>query len=346
MRAANSSTLTDGTVTNNVTVEGTGISFDCGPGQSVLDAAETAGWAMPYSCRRGFCHSCIGTVIAGSVRGGPGTRLAPDEALLCQVTADGPVRIRPRRIVPAGPVTRRSLTARVYRTRRPAHDVVVLELRFPIGRRIPFRAGQHLHVRLPGGKTRQYSMANPPRDNDMVELHVRIHPDGAFSGHIAPNLQPGDLLEIEMPHGDATVEPGAEPLLLLATGTGFAPIRSMIMDQHVRRAPRPTTVYWGGRRQPDLYHLDELLRWSAALPWLAVRPVLSRPPPGWEGMTGHVQDVAAQHHPDLSRHVVYACGSPAMVRSARALLTGTAGLPATAFVAEAFVSEPEAPATD
>lgn len=326
------------TATHPITVTGTDIGFDCAPDQTVLDAAEAAGWTIPYSCRRGVCRSCLGVVTAGTVRDRRGGPWGPgDDVLFCQTVPDGPVDIRPHRITRSGPPRRRTLTARVYRVRRPAPRVVVLELRFPIGRRIPFRPGQHLEVRLPGGGSRPYSMANSPRDNDTAELHVRIEPGGLFSDRTARHLRPGDRLTVESPFGDTTVEPGEEPLVLLATGTGFAPVRSVLLDQVTRRAARPTTLYWGGRDESDLYLLDTVLRWSRALPWLDVRPVLSRPGPTWRGATGHVQDVAAARHPDLSGHTVYACGNPAMTRDAREVLTGAAGLAGERFLADAFV---------
>src|SRR5690606_627254 len=199
---------------HHVAVEETDIAFDCVPGRTLLDAAEAAGWSLPYSCRRGVCNSCLGTITSGTVRDQrTGRENGPrEDALLCQVVPDGPVRIRPRRITRSGPPRRRRLTARVYRVRHPAPHVVVLELRYPIGRRIPFRAGQYLEVRLPGAESRPYSFANPPRDNDMAELHVRIEPGGRFSDRTARHLRPGDLVTIEAPYGDAALEPGAEPL--------------------------------------------------------------------------------------------------------------------------------------
>ncbi|RTL61558.1 MAG: 2Fe-2S iron-sulfur cluster binding domain-containing protein [Pseudonocardiaceae bacterium] len=326
------------TTAHPITVAGTDIGFESAPGQTVLEAAETAGWAIPYSCRRGVCHSCVGDVTAGAVRDRRGGPIGPgDDVLFCQSVPDGPVEIRPHRITRAGPPRRRTLTTRVYRVRRPGPGVIIVELRFPIGRRVPFRPGQHLEVRLPGDESRAYSMANPPRDNDMAELHVRIEPGGLFSDRTARHLRPGDHLTVESPFGDATLQPGDGPLVLLATGTGFAPVRSVLLDQVVRRATRPTTVYWGGRDESDLYLLDDLRRWSQALPWLDVRPVLSRPGRAWRGATGHVQDVAAARQPDLSAHTVYACGNPAMIREARQLLTSATGLPRECFVADAFI---------
>ena len=322
-----------------ITVTGTDIEFACAPDQTVLEAAESAGWSIPYSCRRGVCTSCTGTLSGGTVRNRHGreTRGPTRDVLLCQAVPDGPVTVAPRRIVAAGPPSRRTLTTKVHHVHRPAPRVTVLQLRFPIGRRIPFRAGQYLEVHLPDGGTRPYSLANPPRDNDVAELHVRTEPGGRFSDRVAPSLAPGDRLTVEAPFGDTTVEPDGGPLLLLATGTGFAPARSLLLDQAIRRADRPVTLYWGARAESDLYLLAALSDWARRRPWLTVRPVLSRPGRNWWGATGRVHDVAAAENPDLSGHTVHACGNPAMVADARDLLTTRNGLSGDRFLADAFV---------
>jgi NAD(P)H-flavin reductase/ferredoxin len=324
---------------NTVSVAGTDTTFRCRDGQTIVEAAEEAGLAIPYSCRRGACSSCAGELTAGTVRlpHDPPVQGPRDNVLLCQAVPDGPVEIRPRRLGRTAPPARRTLTTKVYRVHHPAPRVTVLQLRFPIGRRAPFRPGQYLEVHLPDGSTRPYSLANAPNANDSAELHVRTEPGGRFSEQIASALRPGDLLTVETPFGDTTVDTGDEPLLLLATGTGFAPVRSILLDHAARRSVRPVHLYWGARRADDLYALAALRTWAARHPWLTVRPVLSRPDAGWDGATGHVQDVALAAHPDLSDHTVYACGSPAMTDAARDLLTGRAGLPAARFLSDAFV---------
>ncbi|MGH3172184.1 MAG: 2Fe-2S iron-sulfur cluster-binding protein, partial [Trebonia sp.] len=221
-----------------ITVAGTDVTFGCAPGRSVLDAAEDAGWALPYSCRKGVCDSCAGTLLDGQaeVRGATVTGPA-DRVLLCQARPRGPVTIRPRRITSSGPPLRKKLTATVHRVRRPAARVTLLELRFPIGRRAPFRAGQYLNVLLPDRGTRPYSLANSPEHNDAAELHVRTEPGGRFSERIAAGLRRGDTLEVETPFGEVFAPDVAgdgdgessRPLILLATGTGFAPMKSIVL---------------------------------------------------------------------------------------------------------------------
>lgn len=322
-----------------ITVADSGISFECPPESTILEAAEEAGWTIPYSCRKGVCSTCLGRVEHGevAVRRQGTVRGPADDVLLCQAVPRCAVEIRPSRIVAGGPPPRRKLSTKVYRVSRPASRVVLVELRFPIGRRAPFSAGQFLNVYLPDGDTRPYSMANAPRDNDMAELHVRVEPGGKFSERVAAALMPGDLVTVEVPFGETTLPQDAEPLVLLATGTGFAPVKSIVLDQIARRGTRPMQLYWGGRTEEDLYLLKTARRWAQQLAWFSVTPVVSRPAIGWSGRTGWVQDVALADHPDLSGHVVYACGSEAMVTTARNTLTAKAGLRDDRFHADAFV---------
>ncbi|WP_326564920.1 2Fe-2S iron-sulfur cluster-binding protein [Amycolatopsis rhabdoformis] len=331
-----------------ITVADTDVEIPCEDGQTVLEAAENAGWAIPYSCRKGVCTSCTGALVAGSVQlRGRGELTGPAEGvLLCRAEPRGPVVVRPRRIERSEPPRRKKLTTVVHRIRRPAPRVTVLDLRFPIGRRAPFRAGQFLEVQLPGDEPRPYSLANPPHHNDSVQLHVRTEPGGRFSEHLVGALQPGDTLDVETPFGEFVLDDGDGPVLLLATGTGFAPIQSIVLDLIARRRTRPVHLYWGGRTEEDLY-LAELPRsWAARHPWFSYTPVLSRPGKGWSGGTGHVQHAALAEYPELTGHRTYACGSEAMTTDAHDLLTRRGGLPTASFLADSFVAatEPRIPA--
>jgi len=326
-----------------IRVAGTEIEFACAPGQTVLEAAESAGWSIPYSCRKGVCTSCAGGLRAGeaAVRG-RGTVTGPAaDILLCRAEPLGPVEIEPRRITAAQPPVRKTLTTVVYRVRRPAPRVTLLDLRFPIGRRAPFRAGQFLNVHLPGGDTRPYSLANSPRHNDAAELHVRTEPGGTFSERIVGSLRPGDTLTVETPFGEFVLDDDDRPVVLLATGTGFAPIQSIVRDQIACRRRRPMHLYWGGRTEDELYLCGLARHWAERYDWFRFTPVLSRPPAGWRGVTGWVQHAALADHPDLSAHTVYACGSEAMTTAAQETLTREGALPGDRFHADAFVPAAE-----
>jgi CDP-4-dehydro-6-deoxyglucose reductase/3-phenylpropionate/trans-cinnamate dioxygenase ferredoxin reductase subunit len=320
------------------------ISFPCAPGETLLDAAHRAGLDIPYSCRKGVCLTCRAAVLdgmldtlAGPVLATPG---APAEALLCQARPRSDLVVAPRRVArPLALFQPREVEARVFRRQRVAPGVVRLELRHPIGQRVAFRAGQSLEVLLPDGARRSYSMANAPSEADGVELHVRMHPGGAFSDRLLRGLVPGDVLRLVLPFGE--VAPNAEtekPLLLLATGTGFAPIASILREAARRRWRRPLALYRGGRVEEDLYLRDVVSRCGRRLPGFRNVEVLSRPGAGWPGRTGHVQQAVAAEWPDMTSVEVYAAGSPAMVAGARALLAERCGLPEDAFFSHAFVA--------
>jgi NAD(P)H-flavin reductase/ferredoxin len=320
------------------------MSFPCAAGETLLDAAHRAGFDIPYSCRKGVCMTCQGGLLSGAVgtssgrhAAGPGT---PTEILFCQARPIADVVIAPRRVArPLALFQPREVQARVFRLATVAPSVVRLELRHPIGQRIAFRAGQSLEVVLPDGARRSYSMANPPGDADGVELHVRVHPGGAFSERLLGGLAPGDSLRLVLPFGE--VAPNAEtqkPLLLLATGTGFAPVASILREAARRRWTRPLALYRGARAEADLYLREIAARCARWLPGFRSVEVLSRPGAGWQGRTGHVQQVAAEEWRDMTGVEVYAAGSPAMVGGARGMLAARCGLPSESFFSDAFVA--------
>jgi NAD(P)H-flavin reductase/ferredoxin len=320
------------------------IAFPCARGETLLDAAHRAGLDIPYSCRKGVCLTCKGAVLTGTVEapGGPvvATAGAVAEALFCQARPRSDLVVAPRRVArPLALFHPREVETRIFRRQAIAPGVVRLELRHPIGQRVAFRAGQSLEVVLPDGTRRSYSMANSPGEADGVELHIRVHPGGAFSDRLLRGLAPGAPLRLVLPFGE--VAPNAntdKPLLLLATGTGFAPIASILREAVRRRWRRRLALYRGGRVEEDLYLRDLVARCGRRLPGFRTVEVLSRPAAGWAGRSGHVQHAAAEAWPDMRGVEVYAAGSPAMVAGARMLLAERCGLPADAFFSDAFVA--------
>jgi NAD(P)H-flavin reductase len=227
--------------------------------------------------------------------------------------------------------------------------VFTLMLRFPAGIRARFKAGQYLRVRMPDGDTRNFSMANAPRESDGVQLHIRRIPGGQFSEGVLASLQKGDKLRVEIPFGEFYLRTGTEkPIICLATGTGCAPIKSIIEDLIVRGNSRRVSLYWGARRRQDLYLASLPEKWMKRAPWLTFTPVLSEPDADWRGATGLVHEAVLRDIPDLSGWQVYACGNPVMIRSAERDFASLAGLPDGQFFADPFVASgnPEAPANE
>jgi NAD(P)H-flavin reductase/ferredoxin len=333
-------------MTFTVRVAKSEITFPCEPREFVLDAAERAGYSMPSSCRKGVCRTCEAGLTAGEVeQRGLGRRTPKDGAsLMCRAQPRSDLTIRPRRFERIDIFRRKTITTKIFRLARPTPDVTILTLRFPIGLRAPFKAGQYLQVVMDDGDRRNFSMANAARDNDGAELHIRHVPDGKFSMKVLSKLSIGDPLQIEAPYGQFYLRASVRPIVLLASGTGFAPIKSIIETSvHVGHS-RPMHLYWGARRREDLYLAELPARWAQRLPWFSFTPVLSEPPPSWTGRTGLVHNVVREDFKDLSGTEVYACGNPLMVTAAQREFAASHGLPDEQFFADAFVeSGPSAP---
>ncbi|MGD9599312.1 MAG: FAD-binding oxidoreductase [Steroidobacteraceae bacterium] len=296
------------------------------PGETILEAGLRAGLALPYECRNGGCQVCVCTVMQGEVDHGmyqpdalTDAMRANGKALMCCATALGDVAIEVdvESIDPGGmaPVLQRN--ARIEQMRLLSDDVMEIRLSLPGGERIDFGAGQYLNIVLEDGERRAYSFANAPHDNEFIELQVKLIPGGRFSPRVFTSLEVGDTLAIEGPFGRFTLRPGERPILLVATSTGFAPIKSIVEDALRRGVRRPMRLYWGVRFRGDLYQLDLCERWEREHPDFRFIPVLSRPEDsGWTGRTGHVDTAILEDFPNLQGYEVYVCGSVQLVRGA------------------------------
>jgi NAD(P)H-flavin reductase len=330
-------------MTFNISVADGEYRFPCEQNESVLDAAQRAGLEIPFSCRKGVCGTCKGQVVSGEVRAFAGDALGPAEraeglALFCNARPRSDLVIKPRSIAKADPFARKTTTARVFRLQRLADDVMLVHLRFPAGIRVRFKAGQHLNLILDNGERRDFSMANPPRESDGAQLHIRHVPGGAFTGYVFEKLSRGDRLRVEIPFGDFTLRDSAKPILFVAGSTGFAPIASIIQDMAIKGIDREMTLYWGARQKSGLY--SELpAKWAARNPRFRYVPVLSDvPSPGIRHNLVH--RAVLEDHPSLERFQAYVCGVPVMTQAAQREFLA-AGLPESEFFADAFVTRAE-----
>ena len=315
--------------------------FECGPEERILDAALAAGYWLPHSCRAGNCNSCHLSLLAGEVRHdatpadgqpvGEGECRTCQAYALCNLTLDAPkVPAEPgQRVVTSG--------AKVVDVQRPSHDVVTIKLQLPASAGFAFKAGQYASVLMKDGAKRSYSMANAPNDEGVIEWHVRRVEGGRFSTHAYDKLKVGAMLRVEGPYGDFVLQPGDAPVVLLASGTGYAPIASLLKTHGLELARRKAVLYWGGRNRADLYAVDSVESWEAEYPGISLIPVLSEADPEWNGRTGFVHSAVLADLPNLSSHEVYACGNPLMIDAARASFSAEASLPPERFFADAFV---------
>jgi NAD(P)H-flavin reductase/ferredoxin len=326
-------------MTFTVRVAGSETAFPCEPREFVLDAAERAGYSMPSSCRKGACNTCEAGLLDGEVeQRGRGRRTARDgTALMCRAQPRTDLTIHPKRFERIDIFRRKLVTARIFRIAKPAEDVTILNLRFPIGLRAPFKAGQYLQVVMADGDRRNFSMANAARHNDGAELHIRHVTDGKFSIRTLSKLSVGDSVQVEAPYGDFYLRASARTAILLASGTGFAPIKSMIETAIDADNRRPMHLYWGARKRADIYLADLPAKWQR-LPWFSFTPVLSDPDASWRGRTGLVHNAVREDHADLTNADVYACGNPLMVSASQEAFVRHHGLTVPHFFADAFVA--------
>ena len=258
--------------------------------------------------------------------------------LLCQAQACSDLTIAVRDIEKRNPDATKSIKAKVHKLTQAAPDVTIVHLRFPAGTKVRFKAGQYLHARLEDGTVRHYSMANPPQQNDGVELHIRHVAGGRFTAHLAGEMQVGHYLDVTLPFGDFTVRDATEkPMILLASGTGFAPVKAIVEDAIKRKTTRSMTLYWGARKATDVYLADLPAKWAQKYPWFTFVPVLSEGDAVPGHRTGFVHQAVMDDHASLAGHEVYACGSPAMIQAARQAFVDERGLPRDAFFCDAFV---------
>jgi CDP-4-dehydro-6-deoxyglucose reductase len=235
-------------VSFHVVLQPSGHAFDVPQGSTVLSAGLDAGLKLPYSCRVGTCRTCRGKVISGDVEYTGASSVNLDEvarqkgyALLCRAAplSDLVVEVSELNLHAAQP---KLMPARVKRIEKPVPSVAILHLRLPMNAKFMFAAGQFIDIELPEGKTRSYSIANPPSDDGVidVELHVRQMPGGLFSEKVLSTLKEGAMLRLRAPLGTFYLREDSEkPIILLASGTGFAPIRSIILYAQSKGLQRP-----------------------------------------------------------------------------------------------------------
>ena len=328
-----------------VKIADTDVAFECATGQSILEAALAAGIELPYSCRKGVCGNCVGAIASGEIVGIDGAAVrndacSDDQVLYCMCAATSNVVLRPTSWKRFDPSARKSFTARVYRNQLAAPDVSILQLRLPAGQRAKFQAGQYLQVLLDDGSTRSFSMANPPQESDGLTLHIRHIAGGGFSARVA-RLVPGDTLRVELPFGNVMLADDARPLLFVAGGTGFAPVKSLLDDMAKRRVQRSLSLIWGARTADGLYLRGAVDRWRKQWPDFRFVPALSDSPQDSIGdiFLGRVDEALTANFSELQNHSIYCCGSPLMVAAVREAAIA-AGASPTDFHADVFVPGP------
>ncbi len=331
---------------HQVRLEPSGHTFSVAAGETILESALRQNIGLPYGCRNGACGACKGLLRAGELEFGdyqeralhPAERAA-GKALTCCTRPLTDIVFEVRELAGAKDLAIRTLPCRVERVERPAEDVAVLHLKLPTGERLQFLAGQYIDILMKNGKRRSFSLANAPHDDSFLELHVRNTPGGAFSHYVFDEMKERAILRFEGPLGTFYLrEDSDKPMIFVAGGTGFAPIKAQIEHAFHHGVDRQMVLYWGVRSLKDLYMRDLPAQWRAGHDNFSFVPVLSDPleADAWQGRVGLVHQAVLDDFRDLSGYQVYACGAAGMTDIAKKTFVEERALPEDEFYCDAF----------
>ena len=336
-------------MTFKAVIQPSGHSFPIEAHETILEAAIKHGYTLPYSCRDGVCGTCKGKVVTGQVDYGKfqESTLTDAEkttgmALFCCARPLSDLVLECREVNAVKDIPVKTLPCRVQKMELPAPDVMVLSLKLPANERLQFLAGQYIDILLKDQKPRSFSLANAPHDDEFLQLHIRNIVGGEFTQYVFETLKERDILRFKGPLGTFFLrEETSKPILFVASGTGFAPIKSIIEHALHIGLKRTMHFYWGGRQLADLYMLDKAIDWEKR--GIKFTPVLSDPfpPDAWQGRTGFVHQAVLDDYGDLSGHEVYVCGAPIVVEAAQRDFTTQGKLPNDAIFSDAFTFVPK-----
>jgi CDP-4-dehydro-6-deoxyglucose reductase len=330
---------------HQITIKPSDHSFPCEEDTTILQAAMAADLMLPYGCRNGACGTCKGLILAGDVDYGEhqASTLTDDEkrrglALFCCARPLTDVVIEVKEVRRVGDIEIKRMPCRVESIDKPAPDVAIVKLKLPANERLQFLAGQYIDFLLKDGRRRSFSLATPPHDDALLELHIRHVPGGAFTDQLFTQFKGREILRFEGPLGAFYLrEESDKPIIFVAGGTGFAPIKAIIEHALHHRHQREMVLYWGARARRDLYMPHLPGEWQRDHPNFTFIPVLSDPAAddAWPGRTGLVHQAVLDDFRDLSGYQVYACGAPGMIDAARTTFRER-GLPIDEFHADSF----------
>lgn len=305
-----------------VSVQPSGHEFSVDEGETVLDAALRQNIGLPYGCRSGNCGSCAGELLQGEAiypEAEPGFECADENCcVFCQAVPRSDLTIKVREVENAAEIQTRTLPCRVVRIDHLAHDVIRLFLKLPDNQRMQFLAGQYLEFILADGRHRAFSIANAPHDDEFIELHIRHVDGGAFTDFVFSQMKEKAIQRIQAPLGSFTLNEASEkPMILVAGGTGFAPLKAIIEHTFHRGLNRPIHLFWGVRSKRDLYLPELPEQWIENHDNVKFTPVLSEPDADWSGARGWVHEQVLTEYPDLRDQEIYMAGPPPMIIAAR-----------------------------
>ncbi len=327
------------------TIQPSNHTFPIDKDETILEAALEHGYALPYSCRNGACGVCKGKIVQGAVDHGKSQAFALSDAekaagmaLFCCAKPLSDLTIESHEVTSDQDIVVKTLPCRVEKMVRLSEDVMALYLKIPASERLQFLAGQYIDILQKDGKPRSFSLANAQHDDEFLELHIRNIAGGAFTNHVFTEMKERDILRIKGPLGTFYLhEDSPKPIIFVASGTGFAPVKAIIEHALHIGLKREMHFYWGVRKQSDLYMLDKVREWEKQ--GIKFTPVVSDEQ--WAGRSGFVHQAVLDDFKDLSGYAVYACGAPVVIEAAHREFTTQRGLPNDSFYSDAFTFVPK-----
>jgi NAD(P)H-flavin reductase/ferredoxin len=325
-----------------VFADGDASSVEVRADETLLAAARRNGVSLASDCEVGDCQTCLARIVAGKAQYDESVsislndeEIAAGEVLTCVASAEEDITVRlpyeRGHLLPPKP-----FAMKVRAVTRLCESVVRLTARAAGRTPLVFLPGQYVNLRIPGtDQWRSYSMANAPSDAGFdQEFLVRLLEDGVMSKYLADRAMAGDVIEARGPFGTFYLRESTRPVLMIAGGTGLAPMVAMLRSMVAKKRTRAVTLCFGVTRPADLFYLDELEALRGLLPSLDLRIAIMHGDAG-----GHVSGVATDLvlQEDVSGRDLYLCGPPAMTDRARAIVAAQGADPSSIFV-ERFVA--------
>jgi NAD(P)H-flavin reductase/ferredoxin len=305
--------------------------------ETILAAARRAGIGLSSDCEVGDCQTCRASRRSGEVEYDELSSISlsqeetdSGEILPCVAMATTNVEIdvpyERAHLIPA-----RQFSLKVEDVRQLSASVVCLVARMVGPAPLRFLPGQYVNLQVPGtSEWRSYSMANAPGGAQAFEFFVRLVEGGVMSDYLTSRATPGDLIRCNGPQGAFYLRGGARPILMVAGGTGVAPMVSMLRQIIASHDERPVTLCFGVTEPRDLFLVEELNSIKAVLPKVDIRVAVaqgSSRPEFYAGLVTELIDARCVASSDI-----YLCGPPAMTDRARAMVTEYGAMASSIFL--------------
>lgn len=300
----------------NIEIQPSGVTYKSE--DNLLEDALKQSIPLEHSCKAGDCGVCSAELVQGDVENENGELISQGKFLTCQSRALTDAVIKATYYPELVHIEQQTLPCKVASIEFATSDILVLKFRFPPTAKFDYLPGQYVDLSYKGVK-RSYSIANAKSDTKEIELHIRRVENGKMSDLLFDSsLRLNQLMQIEGPKGTFFIRDGDKPLIMIATGTGIAPIKAAVEQLINNKDPRTVYIYWGMRYSAEIYDtgLESIAAESDNIHFF---PVLSRENSGSMVNEGYVQNAVVQDFESLKPFEIYACGSLEMIQQAKSI---------------------------